>query len=62
MMSHFPLGSEQKAGRPVLHGAKCSMELECDGVELGCDVLDKRADQTGQSSPLSDSISLDELL
>lgn len=61
-MSHFPLGSEQKAGRPVLHGAKCSMELECDGVELGCDVLDKRADQTGQGSPLSGSISQDELL
>lgn len=31
-------------------------------VELGCDVLDKRADQAGQGSLVSGSISQGELL
>lgn len=31
-------------------------------AELGCDVLDKRADQAGQGSPVSGGISEGELL
>lgn len=57
LMSYFPLGSEQKAGRQFYVWPSAAVT-----VELGCDVLDKRADQAGQGSPLSGSISQGELL